>query len=233
MNATVRQTARPPARQPARLSGRFITLEGGEGAGKSTQIARLATYLRGLGHEVVTTREPGGTPRAQALRELVLSGKARDLGPLAEAVIFNAARLDHLECLIRPALARGAVVLCDRFADSTRAYQGVAGDLPSAFVRQMEMAVVGSTTPDLTLMLDLPAEAGLARANKRRGGGDVDRFEAEDLTFHDRLRQAFLAIAEDEPRRCVVIDAALAPEEVEHMIREAVASRFVLAQEGA
>ncbi len=215
------------------LSGRFITLEGGEGAGKSTQIARLAAYLGSLGHEVVATREPGGTARAQALRELVLGGAARDLGPLAEAVIFNAARLDHLEGLIRPALARGAVVLCDRFADSTRAYQGVAGNLSRDVVEEMEAAVVGSTRPHLTLILDLPARVGLARAGLRRGDGNVDRFEAEDLGFHERLRQAFLAIAEADPQRCVIVDATLAPDEVEQMIREAVASRFVLSQKGA
>ena len=215
------------------LSGRFITLEGGEGAGKSTQITRLAAHLGGLGHEVVATREPGGTPRAQALRELVLAGAARDLGPLAEAAIFNAARLDHLDGLIRPALARGAIVLCDRFADSTRAYQGVAGEVPAETVRSMEKAVVGGTRPDLTLILDLPADIGLARAHARRGGGQVDRFEAEDLSFHERLRQAFLAIAEEEPQRCVVIDATRTPDEVEEMIRQAVASRFVLSQEGA
>lgn len=212
-------------------AGRFITFEGGEGAGKSTQIARLATSLRGRGLEVVASREPGGTPRAQALRTLVLSGAAREFGPLAEAAIFNAARHDHLEGLIRPALARGAVVLCDRFADSTRAYQGVAGEVPEEMVRAMEEAVVGGTRPDLTLILDLPAQEGLARAAARRGDGRVDRFEGEALAFHERLRQAFLAIAEEEPQRCVVIDASLSPDEVEEMILQAVASRFLLAQE--
>jgi dTMP kinase len=215
------------------LAGRFITFEGGEGAGKSTQISRLAAHLRAVGHEVIATREPGGTSRAQALRELVLAGAARDLGPLAEAVIFNAARLDHLDALIRPALARGAVVLCDRFADSTRAYQGAAGDLPMALVREMETAVVGATKPDLTLILDLAPETGLARADRRRGEADIDRFEAETLGFHERLRQAFLAIAEEEPGRCVVIDAGGSPDEIEEMIRQAVASRFALAQESA
>ncbi len=149
--------------------GRFITLEGGEGAGKSAQARRLAARLGALGLETVSTREPGGTPRAERLRELILSGALRADGPAAEAIAFCAARIDHIDMLIRPALARGAWVVCDRFADSTRAYQGAAGRLGAAFIDRLEQVTVGEDRPDLTLLLDLPPEQGLARAATRRG----------------------------------------------------------------
>jgi len=187
--------------------GRFITLEGGEGAGKSVQAKRLEDNLKSLGLEVVRTREPGGSPDAEALREAILSGFAAQFGPEGEALLFAAARIDHLDQTILPALRRGAWVVCDRFADSTRAYQGVAGNLPPAFIARLEQVVVGTNTPDLTLILDLPAEAGLKRAAKRRGKGGADRFEAEALAFHQTLRRAFLEIARAEPQRCAVIDA--------------------------
>jgi len=191
------------AREIAR--GRFITLEGGEGAGKSAQARRLAARLSALGVEVVATREPGGTPHAERLREAILSGALRELGPEAEAIAFAAARIDHVDERIRPALERGAWVVSDRFADSTRAYQGAGGKLGPAFVERLERIAVGDIRPDLTLILDIDPEQGLARAARRSGA--ADRFEREGLDFHHTLRQAFLAIAEAEPGRCAVIAA--------------------------
>jgi dTMP kinase len=192
--------------------GVFITFEGGEGAGKSTQLRRLAARLKGLGREVVTTREPGGSPGAEALRDLVVSGSVDRWSPLAELLIFYAARDDHLRRTVRPALDRAAVVLSDRFADSSRAYQGAGGGVDLALLQQLDAAVVGASRPDLTLILDLPVEAGLRRAAAR--GGD-DRFEGKGLAFHQRLREGFLAIAAADPDRCAVIDAAADPETVE------------------
>ena len=184
--------------------GLFITFEGGEGAGKSTQVRVLAARLRATGREVVETREPGGSPGAEALRELVITGGADRWTPLSELLIMNAARDDHLHRTVRPALARGAVVVSDRFADSSRAYQGAGGGGDAAVVAAVEAAVVGRSAPDLTLILDLPVEAGLARAAHR---GGHDRFEKKGIAFHQRLRDAFLAIAASEPGRCVVLDA--------------------------
>ncbi|MHC2002252.1 dTMP kinase [Methylobacterium sp. CM6241] len=208
--------------------GVFITFEGGEGAGKSTQIARLATRLRGASSvPVVTTREPGGSAKAEAIREALLAGTVKRHGPFAEALLFSAARIDHLDTLIRPALARGETVLCDRFSDSTRAYQGAAGGLDPALLSALERVVVGDMTPDLTLILDLDPVIGLARAKARAGEGEAaDRFEAEALAFHTRLRQAFLAIAATEPERCVVIDAGIPPDAVEEAIAAALAARL-------
>lgn len=193
-----------------RSRGRFITFEGGEGAGKSTQVERLRSRLSQRGIGVVATREPGGAPRAERIRSFLLAGRAKALGPAAEAILFSAARNDHLDTTIRPALARGQWVLCDRFSDSTRAYQGALGDLDPTFLTRLEEVVVGATRPDLTLVLDLPPELGLARADARRQARSeaTDRFEAEDIGFHRALRAAFLAIAEEEPARCVVIDAS-------------------------
>jgi dTMP kinase len=187
---------------------RFITFEGGEGAGKSTQIRLLALRLREFAREVVVTREPGGTPLAEKLRAFILAGKARELGALGEAVLFSAARIDHIDRVIRPALARGATVLSDRFADSTRAYQGVKGGVAPAQLLTLEKVALAGLTPDLTFILDLPPQIGLERANKRRGGDEADRFEGEALDFHTQLRARFLEIAQAEPRRCQVIDAA-------------------------
>ncbi|WP_246696771.1 dTMP kinase [Methylobacterium planeticum] len=208
-------------------AGVFITFEGGEGAGKSTQVARLARHLRERsGREVVSTREPGGSARAEEIREALLAGLAKPYGPFAEALLFTAARIDHLDRLIRPALRRGEIVLCDRFADSTRAYQGAAGGLDARTVRALERVAVGETRPDLTLILDLPPEAGLARARARAGEGAPDRFEAEALGFHARLRAGFRAIAEAEPDRCALIDAAHEPDAVEAEIRAVVEARL-------
>ena len=208
--------------------GRFITFEGGEGVGKSTQIARLAEHLRANGFEVVMTREPGGTPHAEQLREVLLSGRFAGLGALAEAALFAAARIDHVDSLIAPALARGAFVLCDRFMDSTRAYQGARCGVDPAAVALLERAAIGAARPDLTLILDLPPAEGLARAAARRNHGEQpDRFEAEADAFHDGLRQAFLDIAAHEPERCSVIDAGRGVEEVARDIRRIVDGRFL------
>ncbi|MGD9541530.1 dTMP kinase [Methylocystis sp.] len=208
--------------------GRFITFEGGEGVGKSTQLARLAEHLRECGLEVVTTREPGGTPKAEKLRDFLLAGRAAPLGPLAEAALFSAARADHVATLIAPALKRGAWVLCDRFADSTSAYQGARGGVDARTLALLERAAVSETRPDLTIVLDLPAREGLARAAERRDGREeVDRFESEDPSFHEELRQAFLDIAENEPERCCVIDAARSVNDVASAVRAVVHDRFL------
>jgi dTMP kinase len=204
--------------------GCFITFEGGEGAGKSTQIRRLAERLRAEARDVVLTREPGGSPGAESIRELLLNGAVDRWSPLTEALLMNAARRDHIERVIAPALARGAVVLCDRFADSTRAYQGAGGAVDLNVIAQLEAAVVGEMRPDLTLIFDLPVAEGLRRALSRNGG--EERFEAKGEAFHERLRAAYLDIARSEPDRCVVIDAAASLDAVEAAIAVAVAPRL-------
>jgi dTMP kinase len=207
--------------------GRFITLEGGEGAGKSVQARRLAKRLEALGLTVLRTREPGGSPLAETLREALLAGAAEPFGPEGEALLFTAARIDHLDAAIRPALERGEWVVCDRFADSTRAYQGAGGRLDKTFIDALERVAVGANKPDLTLILDLPSQLGLTRAAKRRGrGGRVDRFEGEGADFHETLRRAFLAIAASEPERCAVIDARNDEDTVTAEIWAAVARRL-------
>ena len=192
--------------------GRLITLEGGEGAGKSTQIGRLAEYLRARGHEVVVTREPGGSAGAEAIRALLVNGPPEKWSAQTETLLMYAARRDHIERVIEPALARGAWVICDRFADSTRAYQGAAGGADPALIQALEDHVLAGLKPDLTLVLDLPVEAGLARAHAR--GDSEGRFESKGAAFHEALRQAFLDIAAREPGRCRVIDSGGAPDEV-------------------
>jgi dTMP kinase len=211
--------------------GRFITLEGGEGAGKSTQAARLAARLRARGVDPVLTREPGGSPLAEDIRKALLSGAVAPLGPAAEAIMFSAARIDHLERTIRPALARGQWVISDRFSDSTRAYQGALGNLDPRFMRELERVTLGKTAPDLTIIVDVPASTGLARARARSSA--ADRFEAEGQSFHDGLRRAFLDIAAQEPRRCVVVDGASDPDDVEAAIWSAVESRLLGAEAAA
>ncbi|MEP9347434.1 dTMP kinase [Xanthobacter sp. KR7-225] len=186
--------------------GRFITFEGGEGTGKSTQARRLATHLRARGHEVVETREPGGSPGAEAVRHVLLSGAAEPLGPSAEAMLFAAARADHVDTLIRPALAAGRIVVCDRFLDSTRVYQGALGAVPAALLDALEQVAAGAARPDLTFVLDVPSEIGLARAAGR--GAAADRFEAQGADYHGKVRAAFLARAAADPARCVVVDAS-------------------------
>lgn len=202
--------------------GFFITFEGGEGAGKSTQVQWLASTLREQGREVVVTREPGGSPGAEAVRHVLLSGAAEPFGPAMEAVLFAAARSDHVEQVIRPAVERGAIVLCDRFLDSSRVYQGVTGDLDQDFMRPLERVTVNGMVPDLTIILDIDPAEGLRRAAARRGEGDADRFEKETVEIHKRRREAFLEIARAEPERCVVIDAGALPEEVAKRIAETV-----------
>jgi dTMP kinase len=189
------------------MRGRFITFEGGEGTGKSTQAALLANRLKALAVGVVLSREPGGSPGAEIVRHVLLSGAAKPLGAEVEAVLFAAARDDHLTTVIRPALDRGKWVICDRFIDSTRVYQGDLGSVDPRVIRRLERVIVGDTVPDLTVILDAPAEVGLARASRRRGAKEADRFETETLEFHTRLREAYLRIAAAEPERCVVIDS--------------------------
>ncbi len=207
--------------------GYFITFEGGEGSGKSTQIRRLAERLTASGsREVVLTREPGGTPGGEEIRNLILNGAVDRWSPVSEALLMSAARRDHLERVIRPALARGAVVLCDRFADSTRAYQGQGGAVDPDFIAALEKHVVEDTRPNLTLILDLPVTEGLARAGARAGG--EARFESKGQAFHETLRAAYLAIAKAEPERCQVIDAAQSLDAVAAAIDAALAERLGL-----
>jgi dTMP kinase len=205
--------------------GRFITFEGGEGAGKSTQLGRLADRLRAQGREVVATREPGGSPGAEAIRDLVLNGAADRWSPVTETLLMYAARADHIERVIRPSLARGAWVVCDRFADSTRAYQGAGGGTDPGLIAALEDQVLGEARPDLTLIFDIPPEAGLQRAQAR--GGEM-RFESKGLEFHQRLREGFLAIARAEPDRCALIDATGAMDAVEAAIWAAVEARLAV-----
>lgn len=203
--------------------GKFITFEGGEGAGKSTQARLLAERLRAKGIEVVLTREPGGSAFAEQVRELILNPDTADHSALAETLLFSAARADHLERTIRPALAAGHWVICDRFSDSTRVYQGVAGGVPKAVIEALERFVVNDTVPDVTFVLDLPAAEGLARAQGRSdqmmpAGTKPDGYEGRPLSYHERLRDGFLMIATAEPERCVVVDAMQRQEEVAEQI---------------
>jgi dTMP kinase len=195
------------------VRGYFITFEGGEGAGKSTQIRRLAEVLKARGFDVLVTREPGGSPGAEAVRHVLLSGAAEKLGPEMEAILFASARNDHVEQIIRPAVASGKIVLCDRFMDSSRVYQGVTGGLDPEFMRQLEEVAINGMTPDLTLILDIDPVLGLERAAKRRAG-PADRYEKETVAMHRRRREGFLDIARREPQRCKVVDASAGPEKV-------------------
>ena len=207
--------------------GFFITLEGGEGAGKSTQARLLGEALQAGGHEVVLTREPGGAAGAEAIRELLVTGEPGRWTPLAEALLFAAAREEHLRTTIRPALERGAIVISDRFCDSTRAYQGAAGGVAPEVIDALEEWVVGPVRPDLTIILDLDPATGLARAHER--GGGADRFERHDLDFHARLRAAFKDIAARESERCRIVDAGrnaeIVAEEIGGLVVSALASR--------
>ncbi|MBO6756690.1 MAG: dTMP kinase [Roseibium sp.] len=210
------------------MDGQFITFEGGEGAGKSTQIARLKAHLEAAGLTVCVTREPGGSPGAETIRELLLSGAAQKLGPRGEALLFAAARADHVDSLIAPALARGEWVLCDRFADSTRVYQGEAG-VKGNILDMLETIAVAGQRPDLTILIDVPAETGLARVNTRvasLSSDGPDRFEGEELAVHERRRMLFLDLARREPARFVVIDGRQSAEKVEADIWLAVRQHF-------
>ncbi|MGQ0484837.1 MAG: dTMP kinase [Hyphomicrobiales bacterium] len=195
------------------MAGLFITFEGGEGAGKSTHIKRLAERLKAQSREVLLTREPGGTPGGEAIRALVVAGDVVRWSAEAEALLNYAARDAHLREAIRPALARSAIVLSDRFMDSTRAYQGHAGGCDMVLIDELERAVVGATRPKLTLIFDLDPELGLSRA-KHRGGDKEDRFERRGLDFHRALREGFLDIARRDPARCRVVDSAKPVDEV-------------------
>lgn len=206
--------------------GRFITLEGGEGSGKSTQAKRLAETLRASGREVVLTREPGGSPGAEMVREALLQGAVKPLGPDVEALLFAAARADHVDAAILPALERGQWVICDRFIDSTRVYQGALGEVDPRLLSALERVTAAQAMPDLTLLMDVSSATGLARARARAKGAAADRYEGEGAAFHHKVRSAFLDIARAEPERCVVIDAAQPPDVVAARIRRAVTAKF-------
>ena len=204
--------------------GRFITLEGGEGAGKSTQARRLAERLIDRGRQVVVTREPGGSLGAETIRELLVTGQTDRWSPITETLLMYAARRDHIERTVAPALAAGDWVVSDRFADSTRAYQGAGGGAPASLIQTLERHVLGETRPDLTLILDLPVDVGMARTMARNHA--ETRFEAKGAAFHERLRQGFLAIARVESDRCAVIDATQDLDAVEAAIWAAVDARL-------
>jgi len=202
------------------MRGRFITFEGGEGLGKSTQVDRAATWLRACGREVVVTREPGGTPRAERLRELLLERSAEPMPPACELLLMFAARATHVANLIEPALARGAWVLCDRFTDASHAYQGGGRGMAEAQIDALAKLAHPSLTPDLTVLLDAPVALGLARAGARQASGP-DRFETERQEFFERVRNTYLERARGEPGRIRIVDAAGTIDEVEAAVRSA------------
>jgi dTMP kinase len=215
------------------MRGRLITIEGGEGAGKTTQAAVLQAFLTAHGLPCLLTREPGGTPFAEEVRRLLLAPPAAGPTPMAEMLLFMSARADHVERRVAPALAAGTWIISDRFTDSTYAYQGAASGVPATVIRTVEAAVLGDLTPDLTLLLDLPAEVGLSRVKARRQSSSAaappaapDVYESRDLAYHQRLRDAFLAIAAAEPARCVVIDGNRPVREVSTDIEAAVRDRL-------
>lgn len=213
--------------------GKFITLEGGEGVGKSTQARLLAEYLGSIGQDALITREPGGTHLAEKIRDLVLDASAKAHSQLAEALLFHAARADHLDGLIRPALERGRWVICDRFLDSTRVYQGVVGGLPAGVLARLDEIVVGPTIPDLTLVIDLDPVVGLARAESRRGGAvPTDRYESRSSDYHQRLREGFIEIARTEAVRCVVVDGFRSVDQLARDIRGHVDARLLRGRGG-
>ncbi len=211
-------------------SGKFITLEGGEGAGKSTQIARLAAALKAAGIHHIQTREPGGAPGAEEVRKLLVEGAVDRWQPMSEVLLHNAARIEHLETTVKPALAAGQWVLCDRFADSTLAYQGYGHGLDVSAIANLHWLLYKDFKPDLTLILDLPLEEGLKRAHARlkNGADGEDRYERMGKDFHERLRRGFLDIAEAEPARCAVIDASGDEESVHGAIMAVVRERTPL-----
>ncbi len=208
------------------MRGKFVTFEGGDGTGKSTQAAMLALRLEALGIAVQLTREPGGSPGAEIIRHVLLSGAAKPLGADAEAMLFAAARDDHVRCTIRPALEAGKWVICDRFIDSTRVYQGILGAVDERLIKGLERVSIGDLVPDLTVILDVPVELGLKRTRRRRRGAAPDRFEAENVEFHKKLRAAYRAIAAEEPDRCVLVDASARKDVVAREIWNIVGARF-------
>jgi len=206
------------------MRGKFITFEGGEGSGKSTQARLLAGALRKTGTIVVETREPGGSPFAERLRAFILDASLPPHVPLAEALLFYAARADHIAAVIRPAIDGGRWVICDRFSDSTRVYQGAAGALPGDSIEVLERLVVGGMSPDLTIVLDLPAEAGLARARARSNA--ADGYENRGADYHERLRTGFVELARDNPGRVHLIDGSGDRDAIAADVRAMVASRL-------
>lgn len=220
----------PTADAPQASRARFITFEGGEGVGKSTQIRRLLQNLQRHDIEVVRTREPGGTPKAEAIRSFILQGRSESWGPGGEAVLFAAARLDHVNQLIAPNLRNGTWVLSDRFHDSTRAYQGLTGGVDDKLIAGLETLALDGHAPDLTIILDMDPEAAFKRVSERAIEDGLaltgDRFEKEELEWHKRLRDGFLAIARDNPSRCVVIEAAQSEDALEAAIWATVCQRF-------
>jgi dTMP kinase len=215
----------PPPRQ-----ARFITFEGGEGVGKSTQVKRLLTRLNRNSVSAVRTREPGGTPKAEAIRAFILQGRSESWGPGAEAVLFAAARLDHVNQLIAPSLDQGKWVLSDRFHDSTRAYQGLTGGVDDKLIRGLEVLALNGRAPDLTLVLDMDPEVAFRRVQEREHEGALqatgDRFEKEDIDWHRRLREAFLEIARNNPERCIVVPAEQTEDALEQEIWDTITRRF-------
>ena len=213
-------------------TGKFITFEGGEGSGKSTQARLLAERLGARGLDVVATREPGGSPFAEAVRRLLLDPATPRHSALSEALLFYAARADHIAEVIRPALANGRWVISDRFSDSTRVYQGYAGTLDLKTIDALEAIVVAPTHPDLTLVIDMPADAGLARAAARRNlqspqNSRPDAYEGRDMAYHERLRKGFVAIALAEPQRCRLIDGRGSEREVADLVWAAVERHLI------
>ncbi|WP_273757724.1 dTMP kinase [Bartonella sp. AU55XJBT] len=202
------------------MSGYFITFEGGDGVGKTVQIALLAEYLSCQGYDVVTTREPGGTPGAEAIRHILLSGQTQQYGPLIEAVLFTAARTDHVAEIIAPSLQKGKIVLCDRFIDSTRVYQGLNETVNSSLLSVLECIALNGIMPHLTFLLDMPAEFSIKRANlRRKQTEEIDYFEKDLLEIQEQRREAFLRLAKQEPYRFRVIDATGSVEVIAHQIK--------------
>lgn len=208
--------------------GLFITLEGGEGTGKTTQIKRLADALRAIGREVITTREPGGTPEAEQIRHLIVHREGGNWTPMAECLLLFAGRQMHAETLIKPAIARGAIVISDRFADSTRAYQGYGHGLDQKTIEQVNTLALGNFAPDLTFILDIDVKEGLGRSGRRLNAENSaeDRFEKLDIAFHERMRQGYLEIARREPQRCAVIDAAQDMDKIADVLLQAVKAKI-------
>lgn len=210
-----------------RSKGVFITFEGGEGSGKSSQIKLLEKNLKKSGYRTILTREPGGSAGAEAVRHVLLSGAAKKFGPQTEAMLFSAARADHVAEVIVPGLEAGKIVLCDRFYDSTRVYQGVEGNVDETLVLKLEQIAVGDTRPDLTLMLDLDPKIGMERIKARLGEGEaLDRFEQDSLARQKKRRKGYLGIAKAEPERCKVIDASKSEEEIEKTIWQIVLKKL-------
>lgn len=216
----------------AQKRGLFITFEGGEGSGKSSQVKRLLKELEKIGEKAIATREPGGSPGAEAIRHVLLSGAAEVLGTDMEAILFAAARADHVTTIIEPALSAGTHVLCDRFIDSTRVYQGATGAVDADFLAGLEAVACGDVRPDLTIVLDIDPAEGMKRAQSRREGQEApDRFEKESLALQQERREAYLRIAEKEPERCVVINAKGSPATVFGRIKSALRERLGLFDE--